>query len=286
MNLNKIRVEEILKKFLEEDCYFNDISSEVINEDHTISAKIISKSSGYISGLEEINLLFNLLNIKVKLYKKDGERINLGDIIVTLEGNIRNILLGERLALNLLTHMSSITTTTKKFLNIINESGKNIILACTRKTLPGLRIFQKKAVKIGGGDTHRFSLDDMILLKDTHLKYYNGNIEKLLKVVKEKASFTKKIEIEIEKVEDIVPAVKNGADIIMCDNMTPENVRKSIELLDQSNLRKNKNILIEVSGGITLDNIQKYIDVNPDIISTSDITSFPLIKVDLSLRFD
>ena len=286
MNLNKIRVEEILKKFLEEDCYFNDISSEVIHEDHTISAKIISKSSGYISGLEEINLLFNLLNIKVKLYKKDGERINLGDIIVTLEGNIRNILLGERLALNLLTHMSSITTTTKKFLNIINESGKNIILACTRKTLPGLRIFQKKAVKIGGGDTHRFSLDDMILLKDTHLKYYNGNIEKLLKVVKEKASFTKKIEIEIEKVEDIVPAVKNGADIIMCDNMTPENVRKSIELLDQSNLRKNKNILIEVSGGITLDNIQKYIDVNPDIISTSDITSFPLIKVDLSLRFD
>ena len=286
MNLNKIRVEEILKKFLEEDCYFNDISSEVIHEDHTISAKIISKSSGYISGLEEINLLFNLLNIKVKLYKKDGERINLGDIIVTLEGNIRNILLGERLALNLLTHMSSITTTTKKFLNIINESGKNIILACTRKTLPGLRIFQKKAVKIGGGDTHRFSLDDMILLKDTHLKYYNGNIEKLLKVVKEKASFTKKIEIEIEKVEDIVPAVRNGADIIMCDNMTPENVRKSIELLDQSNLRKNKNILIEVSGGITLDNIQKYIDVNPDIISTSDITSFPLIKVDLSLRFD
>ncbi|MBY8981915.1 MAG: carboxylating nicotinate-nucleotide diphosphorylase, partial [Candidatus Lokiarchaeota archaeon] len=198
MNLNKIRVEEILKNFLEEDCYFNDISSEVIPEDHTISAKIISKSSGYISGLEEINLLFNLLNIKVKLYKKDGERINLGDIIVTLEGNIRNILLGERLALNLLTHMSSITTTTKKFLNIINESGKNIILACTRKTLPGLRIFQKKAVKIGGGDTHRFSLDDMILLKDTHLKYYNGNIEKLLKVVKEKASFTKKIEIEIE----------------------------------------------------------------------------------------
>ncbi|MBY9008102.1 MAG: carboxylating nicotinate-nucleotide diphosphorylase [Candidatus Lokiarchaeota archaeon] len=286
MNLNKIRVEEILKKFLEEDCYFNDISSEVIPENSLNTAKIISKSSGYISGLEEATVLFKLLNIKIILHKKDGEKIKSGDIILRLEGNTRNILLGERLALNLLTHMSAITTTTKKFLDIIHNSGKKIILSCTRKTLPGLRIFQKKAVHIGGGDTHRFSLDDMVLLKDTHLKYYDGNIEKILKVTRQKVSYSKKIEIEIEKVEDIIIAAKNGADIIMCDNMTPENVKKSIELLEQSNLRKNKNILVEVSGGITLDNIHEYLDSSPDIISVGDITSFPSTKIDLSLRFD
>ncbi len=286
MNLNKLRIEEILKKFLEEDCYFKDISSEVIQKDSNISAKILAKSDGYISGLDEIKILFNLLDIKVVLYKTDGEKIISGDIIALLEGNTRNILLGERLALNLLIHMSSITTTTREYINIVKRMGKKVIIACTRKTLPGLRIFQKKAVELGGGDTHRFSLDDMILLKDTHLKYYKGNIEKLLEKMKEKASFSKKIEIEVEKVEDIIIAAKNGADIIMCDNMTPDDVKKSIELLDKSNLRKNKKILVEVSGGITINTIQNYLEANPDIISSSDITLFPSIKVDLSLRFD
>ncbi|MBN1216499.1 MAG: carboxylating nicotinate-nucleotide diphosphorylase [Candidatus Lokiarchaeota archaeon] len=286
MNLNKIRVEELFKAFLKEDCYFNDVSSEIIPEDSVTSANIISKSNGYIAGLEEIKILFGLLDIQVFLSKKDGEAIKSGDNILKLKGNTRNILLCERIALNLLINMSSITTTTKEFINIIRNSGKKIILSCTRKTLPGLRIFQKKAVYLGGGDTHRFSLDDMVLLKDTHLRYYMGNIENLLKKIRNKVSYSKKIEIEIEKVEDILVAAKNGADIIMCDNMSPENVKKAIYLLNQSNLRKNKNILVEVSGGITLDNISDYLDSEPDIISIGDLTSFPAMKVDLSLRFE
>ncbi len=286
MNLNKIRVEELFKAFLKEDCYFNDVSSEIIPEDSVTSANIIAKSNGYIAGLEEIKILFNLLNIEVFLSKKDGEAIKPGDNILKLKGNTRHILLCERIALNLLINMSSITTTTKEFIRIIHKSGKKIILSCTRKTLPGLRIFQKKAVYLGGGDTHRFSLDDMVLLKDTHLRYYMGNIENLLKIIRNKVSYSKKIEIEIEKVEDILVAAKNGADIIMCDNMSPENVKKAIYLLNQSNLRENKNILVEVSGGITLDNISDYLDSEPDIISIGDLTSFPAMKVDLSLRFE
>ena len=183
--------------------------------------------------------------------------------------------------------MSSITTTTRKYVEIIKKAGKNVKIACTRKTLPGLRIFEKKAVYLAGdlADTHRFSLDDMILLKDTHLKYYNGDIEKLLRDVKKKASFSKKIEIEIENVDDVLIAAKNGADIIMLDNMNPDQVKLAIELLKNNNLRKK--VLIEVSGGINLENINAYLAQEaPDIISSSELTQFPSEQVDLSLRFD
>ena len=181
-------------------------------------------------------------------------------------------------------HMSGITTTTKFFVAKIKESGKNVRIAGTRKTVPGLRIFDKKAIELGGGETHRFSLDDMILLKDTHLRYYKGNISKLLEDVKKRASFSKKIEIEIENVKDIVVAAENGADIVMCDNMTPEQVKEAIQLLKDNNLREK--VLIEVSGGITIDNLIDYCQAEPDIISTSELTQNPIEKVDLSLRFE
>jgi len=173
---------------------------------------------------------------------------------------------------------------TRKFVNLIKDSGKNVKIAATRKTIPGLRIFEKRAVELGGGDTHRFSLDDMILLKDTHLRYYNGDIARLLKDVKEKASFSKKIEIEVEKVEDILIAAQNGADIIMLDNMNPDQVEDAISILKKHDLRDK--VLIEISGGINSENIMDYIIAEPDVISTSQLTQFPSEKVDLSLRFD
>jgi nicotinate-nucleotide pyrophosphorylase (carboxylating) len=260
------------------------VTSEFIPEDSFTSAKIIAKSSGYISGLEVIKILFQLLGVSVSLEKKEGEPIQEGDKLLDLKGDTRAILLGERVGLNLLTLMSSITTTTKKFTNIIEKSQNKVKIACTRKTTPGLRVFEKYAVEIGGGDTHRYSLDDMILLKDTHLKYYNGNIKKLLEDVKNQASFSKKIELEIEKVEDVIPAVKYGADIVMLDNMTPEQVKNAIELLKENNMRSQ--VQIEISGGITIENIERYLTTKPDIISTSELTLIPSEKVDLSLRFD
>lgn len=284
MSYNKIVIEKKLREFLEEDCCFFDVSTINIPEDAEVSAKIIAKSSGYVSGLEELKILFDILNVSTNFLKKDGIKVKKGEVVVELKGNARNILLGERVGLNLVTHMSAITTTTRKFVKIIDESGKKVKIACTRKTLPGLRIFEKKAVILGGGDPHRFSLDDMILLKDTHLRYYNGDVGKLLKEVKDVASFSKKIEIEVEKPNDALVAAESGADIIMLDNMSPDQVEDVIKLLKDHNLREN--IIIEISGGINEDNIVDYLISSPDIISTSELTQFPSEKVDLSLRFD
>lgn len=284
MSYNKIVIEKKLRDFLEEDCNFFDVSTINIPEDAEVTAKIIAKSSGFVSGLEELKILFDILNVSTTFLKKDGKKVKKGEVIVELKGNAINILLGERVGLNLVTHMSAITTTTRKFVKIIDQSGKKVKIACTRKTLPGLRIFEKKAVILGGGDPHRFSLDDMILLKDTHLRYYKGNVGELLKDVKNAASFSKKIEIEVEKPDDALIAAENGADIIMLDNMSPDQVEDVIKLLKEHNLRKD--IIIEISGGINEDNIIDYLISSPDIISTSELTQFPSEKVDLSLRFD
>ncbi len=282
MSYNRILIEKKLKKFLIEDNSFVDISSKSIPPKSLSPAKIIAKSDGYISGLEELEILFQILKVDITFKKEDGDQIQNGDLIAELYGKTKDILLGERVGLNLLCHMSAITTTTRKFVKIIEESGKGVKIACTRKTLPGLRVFEKKAVEIGKGDTHRFNLDDMVLLKSTHLKFYNGNVAELLRNIKLKVSFTKKIEIEVEKVEDVIIAVKNGADIIMLDNMNPDKVQDAINLLKQKNLRDQ--VIIEVSGNITQDNIVDYLISEPDIISTSILTQKPTEFVDLSLQ--
>jgi len=284
MSYNRILIKEKLKKFLIEDNSFIDVSSNAIPKESVSSATIIAKSDGYLSGLEELGILYQLLKVNVISNKEDGEQINKGDIVAKIDGVSRNILLGERLGLNLMSHMSAITTTTRKFVKIIEDSGKNVKIACTRKTLPGLRLFEKKAVDLGGGDTHRFSLDDMVLLKSTHLKFYKGDIVKLLKDVKSRVSFTKKIEIEIENVSDVLIAVKNKADIIMLDNMNPDKVQDAINLLKQEKLRNQ--VIIEVSGNITQENIFDYLISEPNVISTSVLTQKPTEFVDYSLRFD
>ncbi|MFX1498406.1 MAG: carboxylating nicotinate-nucleotide diphosphorylase [Promethearchaeota archaeon] len=284
MSFNKIIIEKKIREFLEEDCNFTDISSHFIPLEAISSAKIITKSEGYISGLEELTILFMILKVECQLKKKDGDPFNKDEILVELRGNTRNILTGERVGLNLVSHMSAITTTTREFVNIVKRSGKNVKIAATRKTIPGLRIFEKKAVILGGGEPHRFSLDDMILLKDTHLKYYNNNVKKLLADVRKRASFTKKIEIEIERVEDVLIAAQNGADIIMFDNMSPDQVEDSINILHKNNLRNQ--VIVEVSGGINNENIVDFILAEPDIISIGNLTYAPFKHVDLSLRLD
>ena len=284
MSYNRIIFERKIKEFLEEDSNFKDVSSQFIPPEAITSAKIKAKSNGYVSGLEEIEILFNYLNVQIECKKKDGDAVKKGEILAELKGNVRNILRGERVGLNILMHMSAITSTTRTYIEKIKESGAKIKIACTRKTIPGIRIFEKKAVELGGGDPHRFSLDDMILLKDTHLKYYNGDILKLLSDVKEKASFSKKVEIEIEKVEDVIIAAQNGADIIMLDNMTPQQVTEAIRLLKKNSLRDK--VITEVSGNVTLENFADYLKTEVDIISTSELTQFPSKSLDVSLRFD
>lgn len=283
MSFNKIIIEKKLREFLEEDCSFIDVSSVCIPQDAEVLAKISTKTNGYVSGLEELKILLEILGVSTNFIKRDGEEVKEGDIIAELKGNARDILLGERVGLNLITHMSNITSTTKRFVKIIKNSGKNVKIACTRKTTPGIRIFEKKAVELGGADTHRFSLDE-ILLKDTHLKYYNGDVKLLLKNINRKASFTKKIEIEVEKVSDVLIAAKNGADIIMLDNFSPDKVEDAINLLKENSLRDK--VIIEISGGISEDNIIDFLIAEPDIISLGLLTQRPTEFMDFSLRFD
>jgi nicotinate-nucleotide pyrophosphorylase (carboxylating) len=281
---NRLIIQRKLKEFIEEDCNFADISSISVPSDAETTAKIFAKTAGYVSGLEELELLFEILDVSTSLKKNDGDPFQKGDVITTLKGNAKNILLGERVCLNLITHMSAITSTTRKFVELIKQLGKSVKIACTRKTTPGLRIFEKKAVELGYGDPHRFSLDDMVLLKDTHLRFYNGDLEKLLVDVRKKVSFSKKIEVEVEKVEDVLIAAKNGADIIMLDNFSPDGVEDCINLLKKYNFREK--VMIEVSGGINLKNIVDYLISDPDVISSSQLTQFPSEQVDFSLRFD
>lgn len=280
---NRIVVKKKIQEFLEEDCYFQDITSEVIPENKNIKAQIIAKSSGYVSGLKEIDLLFEFLNVGTILFKKDGNKVAENDLVCELSGNARNILYGERTSLNILTRMSAITSSARDLIKIVEKLKKNTIIACTRKITPGFRIFEKRAVVLGGADTHRWNLDDMVLIKDTHLKYYSGDVKKILKKSRKLTSFTKKIEIEVENTIDALIAAKNGVDIIMLDNMKPNQIDETIKALEAEGLRKN--ILLEASGGINIENIEEYIKTGINIISLGSLTQFPHKRVDFSLEF-
>ncbi len=261
---------DILKQMVYEDIGFEDITtSALIEKSIEARGRIISKENGIISGIDAINSLLNEFNIKGSFKKKEGEIIHNGDIIMEIEGDARSILSLERTILNFLMRMSGIATLTMETLNKIRKVNKNIILAGTRKTTPGLQLFEKNAVKAGGGDTHRFRLDDCVLIKDNHIAVV-GNIKESLIKARKNVSFTKKIEIEVENLHDAISAAQNGADIIMLDNMEPAEVKKVLSSLEEENLREN--VMIEVSGGINPDNIVEYAKTSVDIISTGYIT--------------
>lgn len=261
---------DILKQMVYDDIGFEDITTNALIEE-SIDARgiIISKEDGIISGIDAVKALLNEFNIKGSFQKKDGENITNGDIIVEIEGDARSILSLERTILNFLMRMSGIATLTYNTLKKIRDVNENIILACTRKTTPGLQLFEKNAVKSGGGDTHRFRLDDCVLIKDNHIAII-GSVKESLEKARKNVSFTKKIEIEVENLDDAISAAQNGADIIMLDNMKPNEVNKILSSLESNGLRKN--VLIEVSGGINPDNITGYAKINVDIISTGHIT--------------
>ncbi len=269
-----------LRSYLDIDIGFGDLSSGVIPSDAIRSAKILAKSEGILAGAEEACLLFEDLGLTVTQEKFDGEPITLGEKIFLIEGNLRNILMIERTALDFLMKLSSIATSTHDLVLQIRNANLNTILATTRKVTPGFGWFEKKAVFFGGGDTHRWNLSDMVMFKDTHLAYYHGDVSQLLHDAKKTISFSKKIEIEIEQVEDIGPAITGGADIIMLDNMTPEEIQKALSSIEINRDR----VLFEASGNITVENIMAYARSGVDIISTSSTVLRPQKFMDFSLR--
>jgi nicotinate-nucleotide pyrophosphorylase (carboxylating) len=276
---------EIINKWIEEDIGFGDITTEALVSDDTLAnAKIIVKEPGIIAGIQIAKEIFEDRNLIVATLKDDGCEVYDSGTIIEIVGKAKDILALERVALNILMRMSGIATNTNKVIEKVKKISPNIKIAGTRKTAPGLAKFDNLAVRIGGGDSHRYCLDDMVLIKDNHIKVL-GSIVDTLKLAKEKVSFTKKIEIEVENSKDAAIASKNGADIIMLDNMTPKEVKKTVEILNDFNLRDN--VLIEVSGGINSENILEFAKTDVDIISLGYLThSAKSLDISLELSLE
>lgn len=263
-------MDEIIKYMLREDEGFGDITSNaLIPENKIFYAKLITKDDGILAGIEIIKEMFSEYGIEIISSKKDGDAISKGDVLLELEGNARKILLLERTALNLLMRMSGVASKTNRIVKKVHEVNPKIRVAGTRKTAPALQNYDKLAISIGGGDTHRNALDDMVLIKDNHIAVV-GSVKEALQLAKENISFSKKIEIEVESTEDAIIACENGADIVMFDNMTPQEAQDTLNALDEKDLRKD--VLIEISGGINEDNILDYAPLDVDIISLGSIT--------------
>ena len=265
-----VKMDEIIRYMLREDEGFGDITSNsLIPENKIFYAKLISKDDGILAGIEIIKEMFMEYGIKILSSKNDGDEISKGDVLLEVEGNARKILLLERTALNLLMRMSGVATVTNRIVTKVNAVNPKIRVAGARKTAPALQKFDKLAIAIGGGDPHRSALDDMVLIKDNHIAVV-GSVKEALELAKCNVSFSKKIEIEVESVEDAVIACENGADIVMFDNMSPEEAKITLDALEEKDLRKD--VLIEISGGITEENILDYAPLDVDIISLGSIT--------------
>ena len=263
-----------LLRFLAEDLGKGDITSALLPR-KKIVAKIISRESAVIAGVKHAKDIFVLKGCKVKILKKDGTKIKKNQTILEISGNPQAILACERTALNLLSRMSGIATQTNELVKKI--PGKKSKLFATRKTAPGLRFFDKEAVKIGGGEKHRMSLDQMVMLKDNHIVIG----ESIVQLIKEAKKKHKKIEIEVENKEDAIKAARNGASIIMLDNFNSRDISDTINTLKKLGLKKN--IKLEASGGINAKNIQRFAKTGVDMISVGEITN-SVRGIDFSLE--
>jgi nicotinate-nucleotide pyrophosphorylase (carboxylating) len=274
-------LEEKLRQMLAEDIGQGDVTSSlIIPEGCVAGAEIITKEHGVAAGIEEALVLLESLGLKFEAFVKDGDEIEPKQVLIKVYGDARTILAVERTLLNIVSRMSGIATTTRKLVEEIRKAGYKTKVACTRKTAPGLLYFDKKAVLIGGGETHRLHLDDMILIKDNHIRIA-GSIEKAVKTAREKVSFSKKIEVEASNVEETLAAAKAGADIIMFDNFSPNQIKRAIGKLKKTGFLGK--VLLEASGGITAENIVEYASTGVNIVSLGEITDSPK-ALDVSLE--
>jgi len=274
-------IEETLEKFLDEDIGHGDITTDALVDSRTkATGQVVCKERAVIAGLSESIILLKLLGCEGKSKVRDGQEVPAGTIILEVDGSGSSLLKVERVLLNLLSHMSGVATATAELVSIAKKNGSSARIACTRKTLPGLRYFEKRAVELGGGDTHRLRLDDAVLIKDNHLELA-GSITESVRKAKARVSFIKKIEVEATSPGQAVEAGLAGADIVLLDNMTPQEVKKSLTLLEAKKLRDR--LLIEVSGGITRENLSNYVKTGADVISIGSITHSAK-AIDMSLE--
>jgi len=274
-------LEEKLLRILAEDTGQGDITTAlIVPQETTAEAEIIAKEEGTAAGVEEAKILLECLGLTAKNLVEDGDQIKPGHVLIKVSGDARTILTAERTVLNILSRMSGIATKTKILTEKLRAKGLKTKIACTRKTAPGLSYFDKKAVQIGGGDAHRLHLDDMVLIKDNHIRIA-GNVNKAVRRAMEKASFSKKIEVEITETEDILPAIEAGVDIVMFDNFSPKQIKNACLILKKS--RFYGKILIEASGGITETDLLQYASSGVDIVSMGALTN-SVKALDISLE--
>jgi len=266
---NRLR-EDMIMGFLMEDLGQGDITSEaLVEEGQEGKATLYFREEGVTAGLEEAAIVFRLLGCSVKSLVGDGVRVPAEKPLLEVEGPARALLGGERTALNIVGRMAGIATAVAEARRIAAEADPEVRVAATRKTAPGLRVLDKKAVVLGGGDTHRFRLDDCVLIKDNHLELV-PSIKEAVKRARERASFTKKIEVEVTGINGAAEAAEAGADIIMLDNMSPDEIKACLGDLEARGLREGR--LFEASGGITLENLADYARSGVDVISMGSLT--------------
>jgi len=256
-----------LVRFIEEDTPFGDVTSDVVIPDISCRAVIRAEQGGIIAGIEEAVALFNHFGIVVEPGKNDGDAVTTGDLVLSLSGAAKGILLVERTALNIIGRMSGIATQTRKMSDLVHAVNPACRIASTRKTCPGFRALDKKAVQLGGGDPHRMSLSDGILIKDNHLAL--TSLKKAIRSVKSVSAY-RKIEVEVENPSDAITAAKEGADIIMLDNMNPRQIKKALAGLVRNGLRDR--VVIELSGGINETTLPDYASLDIDVISMGTLT--------------
>lgn len=276
MILNKFYVDDVIKNALLEDVnYVDQATAFVIPETSVSTARFLAKADGVLAGLEVALRVFELLDASVtaEVLKHDGDALKKGDVIATLTGPTRALLQGERTALNLLQHMSGVATATNRAVKLTAGTGASI--ADTRKTLPGLRALEKYAVMMGGGRNHRFNLSDAAMLKDNHIDA-GGGITKTVGVLREKLGHTVKIEVETRNMDEVKEAVAVGADIIMLDNMTADQMREATAYIAGR-------ALTEASGNITLENLAEKAKSGVDIISMGALTH-SVTALDISMK--
>ncbi len=273
-------VEEKLRQILADDIGQGDVTAAaIIPANLTVKAEVIAKEDGVVAGIEEATFLAEYLGLTVKSKVADGEKIKNTQVLLQISGDAQTILSVERTMLNLLSRMSGIATKTRTLAEKLEKANGKTRIAATRKSAPGLLYFDKKAVVIGGGDPHRLHLDDMVLIKDNHLAII-GSVEEAVKKAKAQGSFSKKIEVEVTDVEDALKAANAGADIVMLDNFSPKQAKAAGEALRKAGFSK---LMLEVSGGITCENLLDYAQADVDIISMGELTH-SVKALDISLE--
>ena len=271
----KMQADQLIRMALQEDITSEDVSTNAVMRSAVKgTVDLIAKEDGIIAGLDVYARVFQILDEKTEVHFnfKDGDAVKKGDLLATVNGDIRVLLSGERVALNYLQRMSGIATYTSQVAKLLE--GSKVTLLDTRKTTPNCRVFEKYAVRVGGGCNHRYNLSDGVLLKDNHIGAA-GSVAKAVAMAKEYAPFVRKIEIEVETMDQVKEAVEAGADIIMLDNMTPEMMKEAVNFIDGR-------AQTECSGNITKENIQKILETGVDFASSGALTySAPILDISM-----